>query len=130
MRNNILSSAETIKNEQNEILLKKIREMDCTDLSENQQISVACRNDIIELCIQGKLYEHIAYDAIELERDSGGKVTKVIFAIGGPYIYLDTFSNPGHVITQWSSNEDGQSSLPLCIVHEILEVVEEFDYVG
>ncbi len=53
--------------------------------------------DIEEAELQGEVLDYIFERAIDIERDSGGKPTKIIFTVGGPYVYLDLFCEPGYV---------------------------------
>ena len=107
---------------------KNIEKIDYSQYTENQQRSMEINADIIELCKIGKLHDHIVENAVELERDSGGKVTKVYFAQGGPTAFLDLYCNPGYVIFEFGFEERGMSGLPLSIKDEVISIVEEFDY--
>ena len=61
--------------------------------------------DIEEAEQQGEASDYIFKRAIDIERDSGGKPTKIIFTIGGPYVYLDLFCNPGNIVVYFDDHE-------------------------
>lgn len=70
------------------------------------------QKDFTQAYREGKLYELISNRAIDIERDSGGKVMKIYFTLGGPTVWLDFYCHPGYIITAANGCENGASGIP------------------
>ncbi len=68
--------------------------------------------------------ELISERALEIKYDTAGKPIEIVFAIGGPNIYLSLDEHPGCVIAYWD-NQKAISAISNDIVQDLLTEIEE-----
>lgn len=91
-----------------------------------QKLAFSHQEEISHAQKEGKTYEYIGERALDIERDSGGKIMKIYFTLGGPTVWLDFYCHPGYVITASSGCENGVSGLPYDVWEAIKAEAEEW----
>ncbi len=90
-----------------------------SNLETAERTALNLEEDIKKAFKNGTLLDQILNDAIEIQKDSGGKPTKIIYTVGGPYIYLDLFCDPGCIVVYFDSHKIEQR-----LSNEILKQIE------
>ena len=106
---------------------KNLELLNENNLTSVEKISLEWVKDIEEANQNGEDLEYIWDRALDIEKDTGGKPTKIIFTVGGPYVYLDLFCEPGY-IKVFSHEFQAKAKLSTTTLENILDNLEELGY--
>lgn len=83
------------------------------------------KENIVEAYQNGRLIDIINETAIEIKRGYDGNISKIVFSIGGPYVYLDFDSEYKGRIVALGNYQTEVSPIPLMIWDNIQFALEE-----
>ena len=83
------------------------------------------KENIVEAYQNGTLIDIINETAIEIERGYDGNISKIIFTVGGPYVYLDFDGDYKGRIVAFGDYQTEVSPIPLMIWDRIQFELEE-----
>ena len=92
--------------------------------AEYKNLTILSRDEIVEAYEKGKLCSYVWDEAIRVEKDDDGEITHIIFANGGPIVYLDFDEQPGIIIAK-DLDTKAQSAIPWSIWCDIRDELEE-----
>ena len=72
-----------------------------SNLEYTENTAVNLTKSITKAYKKGRLMDQVINEAMEIQKDSRGKPTKIIYTVGGPFVYLDLFYEPGSIVVQF-----------------------------
>ena len=89
-----------------------------SNLEYTENTALNLEEDFIKAHQSGNLFNQVFHKAMEIQKDSEGKPTKIIYSVGGPYVYLDLFCDVGSIVVQFDRHTV-KKKLPNRILEQI-----------